>query len=562
MIETVHFRCTFDIRRQDAPTAVLPSLVSEVVRWIHSKEGPKVPSRRDWLLDSGEWQKPDHRASFIVNSIRDPNDSEPHIWALRYSHVDADFRARRWTTDIGAVRLSSSSIRLALTVGHKLQSSFLGKEPGRLPVTSPRIIRTLTGSSNWTCSLGSINLSNQPRVVDVGQGHILRNLIADPQRYGALVYVSLDRHTSAPLIDPLRLASAIAGSGQVYLAASPELDDELEYLLPFEFRAPNGMIRVYAPNVRLDSPNDKYRHRFFSRHQIQTLEAHEVEDQIARALTRRMGWSTLRSSVNSVDDVLLRLREIRRTELQTLSDSSSKDELLELYDSELQGLTTAKDDALSRLRDADSRVDELEARLEEKGEILGAAEFDRDRLRESVVNTQKELTRLKKAVDTARSMSKIPESVADVLDVMSALFPDVLVVTERARTSAASANLNDAPSGVATAWRCLYSLATKLPALAFSEVGSQGALPQRFRDATGFQLSLTESAATKANSTLAAGRKLTLDGIDWDISPHLKFGTKSPKLLRVHFALDHDNGRLIIGHCGDHLTTAGTRRHN
>jgi hypothetical protein len=34
----------------------------------------------------------------------------------------------------------------------------------------------------------------------------------------------------------------------------------------------------------------------------------------------------------------------------------------------------------------------------------------------------------------------------------------------------------------------------------------------------------------------------------------------SPFSPRVYFAADHDEHRIIIGHCGDHLDTAGTRK--
>jgi hypothetical protein len=48
--------------------------------------------------------------------------------------------------------------------------------------------------------------------------------------------------------------------------------------------------------------------------------------------------------------------------------------------------------------------------------------------------------------------------------------------------------------------------------------------------------------------------------IDVGVVAHIKFGSKAPRLLRIHFALDRDSQRVIVGHCGDHLDTAGTRR--
>ena len=50
---------------------------------------------------------------------------------------------------------------------------------------------------------------------------------------------------------------------------------------------------------------------------------------------------------------------------------------------------------------------------------------------------------------------------------------------------------------------------------------------------------------------------------DVDITPHVKWNNKT-QYLRVHFFVEHDEKaetrRIIIGHCGDHLDTYGTKR--
>jgi hypothetical protein len=57
-----------------------------------------------------------------------------------------------------------------------------------------------------------------------------------------------------------------------------------------------------------------------------------------------------------------------------------------------------------------------------------------------------------------------------------------------------------------------------------------------------------------------AKRRFAHDGKEWDMTPHVKWGNSAPKCLRVYFAVDRDQKRLIVGHCGDHLDTYGTRR--
>lgn len=53
----------------------------------------------------------------------------------------------------------------------------------------------------------------------------------------------------------------------------------------------------------------------------------------------------------------------------------------------------------------------------------------------------------------------------------------------------------------------------------------------------------------------------TYDGLPIDITAHVKCGdNRPPKLRRVYYYLHHDEKVLVVGHCGDHLDTAGTRR--
>ena len=110
---------------------------------------------------------------------------------------------------------------------------------------------------------------------------------------------------------------------------------------------------------------------------------------------------------------------------------------------------------------------------------------------------------------------------------------------------------------VDAAWECLQALATVVPTLVFEQGVHPGQLPERFRHETGgIELTMTEGSQTNRDSRMGRLRQADLDGRTWDISPHVKWGSD----FRVHFALDGDGKRVVVGHCGDHLDTAGTRR--
>jgi len=561
MIETIHFRTTLDIKPASEADVVFDDLVWEITGWIRAKEGPSASLKVPWVLRSGNWRKPDGKAEVTTDSVWGESNPAPDVWALRYEHQDRDFPARRWTTDIGLAALGGSAWRMSLTVGNSLHHNFMGQEPGRLPVTPPRFLKDLVTSDQWICTRGSTVLRRNAEVLAVGKANRLRDAIADPNRACAIVYVSCDRASGAPLIDASRLASCVVGSAYVFVAAGDEIDDELEYLLPFEFRAPNGMVRVYAPNADLDSPSKAYRHRFFTRAQIATIGAGEIEEQIARSLTRRLGWTGLRSSVGSIDDVVTRRREIRRIALEARTDVQSKDELLALYKDANQTLESERTELLKQKEAGEQLVEEAGLQLEALREQVKSVAYERDAFFAQATSARQEASALAVSVRTARSIEKLPSNLADVIELIERLHAGAIVFTDRAKDSARVAGLNDVPDGVEVAWKCLHGAATVLPRLAFDEQVSAGGLPEKFQHATHFELTMTEGAATKANSKLLEGRRIQYDGTAWDISPHIKYGgRKPPRCLRVHFALDADKKRVIVGHCGDHLETAGTRR--
>ncbi len=267
MIENVHYRCVMDVEAAGDPLPTFADMVAEVVAWIRKKEGPGAVLPPSWVLRQGSWRKPDGKAMVDVDSVWPVGEAmAPTKWALRYRHQDTEFAARRWTIDIGIDGLSDRKWRVAITVGNSLTDNYLGQEPGKLPVTPPRLVATLLGSGRWRCTAGNQAFSRSPTIVPVGKANLLRNAIASQSRDCALVYVSVERSSGLPLVDASRLAASVAGSAVVYVAQSAELDEELEYLVPFELRAPNGMVRVYAPGAVLDDTRYAHRHRFFTRH--------------------------------------------------------------------------------------------------------------------------------------------------------------------------------------------------------------------------------------------------------------------------------------------------------
>ena len=129
-----------------------------------------------------------------------------------------------------------------------------------------------------------------------------------------------------------------------------------------------------------------------------------------------------------------------------------------------------------------------------------------------------------------------------------------VVFTRQAKKTAEESEFSD----IDLAWKCLWATATVLPELFFAET-KQKDFEQEFKRLTNFELAMSESSETKKDSKLMRLRRDVWQGQEVDIAAHVKCD-KGGDFLRIHFYVCQKEKLIVIGRCGDHMETAGTRR--
>lgn len=110
----------------------------------------------------------------------------------------------------------------------------------------------------------------------------------------------------------------------------------------------------------------------------------------------------------------------------------------------------------------------------------------------------------------------------------------------------------------ALVWQGMLCMCTAVYDVYASDHGS-GSPDVRFRQMPDvppqFELALAEGRNTNRNKRLRRLRRLEYRGRTLDITPHLKVGRgwDSEDTLRIYFAWDDVDGRIVIGHIGTHL---------
>ena len=548
-----HFRCVFDVSSADNLPNAWAALIGEIRAWISRKEKIDI---KGWFFGGGHWNSQGRsRAQVEVKTFNEVN--PPHtIWALRYDHLDSTVLARHWITNIGVTQVRDNEWRVAIHVLHGLRADYIGTRPEDPRGSSPNLVAALLNSERWLARAGSLRLRGKPEWIKVGKGDLFADLLQDPLRLAPIVLVSCERKTNKPKLDAGRLSAELAGTAVVYVCESPECDDELAYRIPFRFQSPNGTVRIYAPNADFKKEWTSTCHRFISANEIDSDGTDTACNNIVYALTRSDSWQGLTASVCTIEDIGTRIREYRLNALRRTHKRSmeERDELLELYDEEIEKQRQTIVTLQRRIENANGRLTDAEDKI-------SRGEFDLEQANASAEYAKEEVRDLRRSTQAVTELVEWPASPPDLVEFSGRVFSDRLILTEKSRKSLAESKFIGCNDSTGILWRCLRAIANDLHQLLFGggEL-SPVTIAERFTQETGFRLAWTETKQTKRHKRLVALRHMNYNGKQIDITPHVKWGKKPPRCLRVHFWVDQQRKQLVIGHCGDHLDTDGTRR--
>lgn len=553
-----HFRTAFEIRGSGDISLLWKSTVKLLRRWIASKEPSSQEDPRFgkyWFYCGGHWHSRDKSKGEVTTGrmIGSGDDVAPQYWALNYVHLDSTFTERKWETDIGIER-TGAGLLLSVRLSYWLRPGFIGEEPARPTPTSPNFIRQLLQASSSRCYAGSVALHSDPIELRTGCGNALVANILDANRMCPLVYVSRSAGERAYLVNPGTLAFALSGVASVIVALACELDDELDYLLPKAYRCWGGAIRIYFPGISPDHPADQRRHRYLSLESHADIAAEEIERRIISGITR---WSLAEGSqfITSLDDLDRKKDEARRkvlTEEHAVGQTAV--ELVDLLMKSESDLRAINEHLLKETRRLGDELDDSLEAQEDLDSRLQRALRENTRVQGELQSLFDERSSLQQALAATFSISQLPSDAAACVELIGRLFSTRIAITAETR-----AGLEKCSTfiDVNTAWATFFQIATTLWELHFGD-GHSGNIQKEFRDISGLELGITEGGKTKDDRKFLRLRTVTWHGSDVLALAHIKIGAD----FRIHYYPDTPRRIIVLGHCGDHLDTAGTRRHH
>ncbi len=541
----VHYKCAFDISSETVPKP-MTHLRQKFRLWCIQRVGVNDEMlHRSWFYIGNPRTEPQyvvngHQIRTVMAPSVDPD--EPSSWALELIHADSDERARRWSVEITLKKLESGGIRFTTINKHWMIPYFIGEYPDPPSPSAPRYVRSLLSDSQLVCKRGDATMSQNWLTVSNVEARSVFDSILSENRLSPLVLVAADRDTGQALIDPAKIMRAVLGNANVFYLSSAAVLDEMNYYLSDDLRVESGMIRVFVPGVTLGSPHNARLHRFLTR---QTIDE-QGEDQIVRFITNGLSRNGMTFRLNDLTSFQHIFTERRKHTIKSLAaqkDSAAEESQIVWEDNEQLSERASEWETLAVQFEAENvqllqEVRDLRYRTEET-----------DRVRLQIEDLESQASGIK-------SLAELPTTISDVLRTIVKLFPKRIVLADGAVESADDYSTEHGghwgkQEQVAIAWKMAFDLATKLHSAIFVEKASD--FEGHFNAQSTFELSMKEGRQTNRDKRLTELRKISHEGKQYDITPHLKYGTKPPKLLRLYFAIDNQQKRFLVGKFGDHI---------
>jgi hypothetical protein len=550
---TIHYRCAFDATCINSDWAdPYPDLNKRVRTWVEDTlEVPRDTLKNKKFLMGGAFKEecPPKTSFDTISRNYNTQGLAPTYWGCRVSHPCSEFVYRRWTHDLTITCHNPNEFRFVLVTRHSI-SGYLGEEPSPPAPFVPGIVQSLTTTKHWRCTSGTENLNGKPVPLYARHVYVMKDALLSMTRKCPIVYVSCSNETGETLIEARPLAELLCGAAVVYFATTAEVDRDIELLLG-EFGTRNGGIRVYQSGVNLDSPADGKRHRFFSPFDIRKFGTDEVTLQMVRACCRRASIFDT-NDVTSIESIVNVARRRKLHELTFSGTSTIEPEFMEL----VQEMEAENSELLQNIAQVREELELVrinkEVESEEQQKELARTKYQLSANAESLDALHERNRQLEITSDALRAFRKLPSSLVEVLTMVCALSRDKLDYTKEAIESAHIARFDD----LNKAWELLWSMAEILHPMLFDS--SIPFSDTEYKSKTRNQIAMSEGRQTQHDSKLMQLSERQYQGRTIDITPHVGSG-RAADCLRVHFAVDQETQKIIIGHCGDRLDNALTR---
>lgn len=550
MVKNIQYRTCFRAKSkytEDFSTEKLFHKIQLIFwNWIKKKENSCPDFFADKQMRKDFFYKIDRSGLGTQKSTIRSNTAisdEGNAWCFQYTHYDTTVRHRRWIFEAGLRHLKESNdIVVSVTLMHEdLESNVILGVVGEPSAGVPRCIRQVFSIENAYFTFGGGN-----------QRFGFGNILLKPEWTKGIVNLLRSRDRKFPVIvfngnDAYANKFSCEIAGKAICVTIPESSPDTFQSFINElgndctgerFFIPQNGLRVFFPFTKFTR---SWEHPFL----LHTDDEFQKKRKrlIQLILTNVIPCSDWLVAVEKLSDVV-RLQEKANQDLKSRERSI-------------------------KIEEAHKRLEQLKSKtknLEEYKELAELYEKDKQELEEENEKLKHQITILAQNAicsygynqpDTKNLVIKeLPASFEECVKLGNSLFSN-LEFSEDAYTSSSEATDGKDAKCVRMLWEMLWHLDSTLFELKFKS-GKPVDLTKEFKEKSGYDYAKGEGRTTNADSRLIRKREFFHNEQKFDKIIHIK--PQGRKNWRIYFDYDEANRKIVIGHIGNHLDNATTKK--
>lgn len=557
---------------------------------------------------NGEFVYQGNDTFLMTKAILSEDGNSIKYWAMEYEEPDSDSKNwwRSWITQIGISKRADGYCDVVIRTTYKINSVYM-KSSYPFPMRNvPKIVRMIMGLEDLLILNESKVMTDNPIRVSAQLYPQFLNYLEDPKRKMPIVAIASDKE-GVFTIDYSSLVKDFQGLTCIYLfdLSDPELNSELNTWNDEHkaYALSPSMLRIYQPSIDYEDNNDGKRHRWYFNSDIQRQTYSKWCNDIMSGLVRTNAEGIeLSRPVISIADIDRRIKDARRDALAIeLANRKTKEEREEARkaaaeqlnsfldkfinsqksskqpDEDIQELKKNYDNLLQEIQEKDKEIDSLNGMLEIKEEDLNEAmtlaqdyerqyqELKRDSYAAKAASYEydtlvKDRQSLQGKADALDNLEALPSTPLEALLMAKEVFSDKLIVLDEAIKTAKEASKGNQRSANEV-WQIMRSLYLYYYPACMKEIEYSGSLEDYFTSNSGYEMALREGKLTKGNDSYNTVRTMKYKDEKVVLRTHVKGRCDDPgKDLRIYLFADHDDKKVVIGYCGKHPETAGSKR--
>lgn len=505
---------------------------SSILGWLNRVSGLKLNFEQlsmpnDISCDNGAYIR-----TYVATRI------EPEIYSVMYTHPDNQVSGRQWITEIG-VRKEENNTFISVLLQISDVSTMVVSRP---LATRPLLVKYLKEN----CIFDTDVIGQKVDYISgtTGDYRYLNHEIHRDTREYPILFVS--RNESGEFkIPPEVLQEQLLGLAQV-VATTNDIDSwEMERVLGRRLSAWGGAINLIYPPHK----NGEVRSFVILYEKILEMEAASeipLKNYLLSIITHSLNGFKKKKHISPVLTRSKRQRDenlLFRNRIASIASDSEYKDLLDEAMLEIENIKQANDESEMEYIDLISNLEnDINDSKVENTRILA----DLERLRFESKHINKEIS--ESSLDIGEVLRLATEKLTPhtVLMWLGLVLPENVIVLDDAIKSAKKSSKFQYSGRL---MMILYELSTTYLS-EFIEKGDNSA-----RKILGDAYSANESEFVESSPKLSVLRQFNYNGQDIKMFKHIGIGVARNKTetIRVHFHVDVENKRIVIGYCGEHL---------